>query len=83
MELNNQIKRMLIDALKLETTPEAIKDDAPLFGSGLGLDSLDALQLAVSVEETFGVPVADEQAGKTAFASVNALAKFIAARRTA
>jgi acyl carrier protein len=83
MELNNQIKRMLIDALKLETTPEAIKDDAPLFGAGLGLDSLDALQLAVSVEETFGVPVADEQAGKTAFASVNALAKFIESRRAA
>jgi acyl carrier protein len=80
-ELNLRIKKMLIDALKLDgVTPETIKDDAPLFGGGLGLDSLDALQLAVSVEETFGVQVADEQAGKTAFASVDALAKFISQR---
>lgn len=83
-ELNLQIKKMLIDALKLDgVTPDTIVDDAPLFGGGLGLDSLDALQLAVSVEETFGVAVADEKAGKTAFASVNALASFILQRKSA
>jgi acyl carrier protein len=81
-DLNLRIKKMLIEALKLDgVTSESISDDAPLFGGGLGLDSLDALQLAVSVEETFGVQVADEQAGKTAFASVNALASFIAQRK--
>ena len=79
-DLNLRVKQMLIDALKLDKTPADIADDAPLFGSGLGLDSLDALQLAVSVEETFGVPVADEAAGKQAFGSVNALAAFIRAR---
>ena len=76
-DLNQRVKQMLIDALKLDKTPSDIVDDAPLFGSGLGLDSLDALQLAVSVEETFGIPIADESAGKRAFGSVNALAAFI------
>jgi acyl carrier protein len=75
--LNHRIKVMLVDALKLDVKPEAIDDHAPLFGSGLGLDSLDALQLAVSVEETFGVPIGDEATGKTAFASVTALAAHI------
>ena len=86
-DLKLRIKQMLIDALKLDgVTPESIDDSAPLFGGGgggLGLDSLDALQLAVSVEETFGVQVADEKAGKTAFASVNALASYIAAQKPA
>jgi acyl carrier protein len=77
VELKHQVKKMLVEALKLDVKPEAIDDDAPLFGSGLGLDSLDALQLAVSVEETFGVQIGDEATGKTAFASVAALAAYI------
>ncbi len=75
--LKEQIKTMLVEALKLDIAPNAIDENAPLFGAGLGLDSLDALQLAVSVEETFGVPIADEATGKTAFASVTALAAHI------
>jgi len=81
-ELISQLKRLIIDVLKLqEVTPEQIVDDAPLFGEGLALDSLDALQLAVSVEEKFGVPIADEQAGKQAFRSVAALASYIESHR--
>ena len=80
-ELKQQVKQMLVGALKLDISPEAIDDDAPLFGGGLGLDSLDALQLAVSVEETFGVAVGDEAAGRVAFASVSALASHIAAAK--
>ena len=76
--LNVQIKRMLIEALKLDgMTIESIVDEAPLFGGGLGLDSLDALQLAMAVEERFGVAVPDGDGGRQAFASVAALADWI------
>ena len=69
---------MIIRDLKLEDiSPEDIVDDAPLFIEGLGLDSLEALQLVVSVEESFGVLIPDENAGKIAFASLNALADYI------
>jgi acyl carrier protein len=82
MDVTEQVKAMLIEALKLDLTPAQIADDAPLFsdGEGLRLDSLDALQLAVSVEETFGVSVPDEAAGKAAFRSVRTLADFVRAR---
>lgn len=77
-----KIKEMIVEELRLEDTePSSIDDAAPLFGEGLGLDSLDALQLAVAVEERYGVRIADETEGKAAFASVDALADFIAKRR--
>ncbi|MBI2570569.1 MAG: acyl carrier protein [Candidatus Schekmanbacteria bacterium] len=59
-------------------TPDRIDDDAPLFGTGLGLDSIDALELVVGIEEAFGVEIGDEQVGKEAFASVSSLVSFIA-----
>jgi len=78
MSLEQRIKVMLVESLKLNRDPESIPSDAPLFqAGGLGLDSLDALQLAVSVEETFGVPIGDEGVGKIAFRSVAALAEFL------
>ncbi len=81
-ELRDRLKQMIIDELHLdETTPEGIADGAALFGDGLGLDSLDALQLAVAVEEHFGVRIGDETDGQVAFASVDALAEFITARQ--
>jgi acyl carrier protein len=79
MDLRTKIKQVLIDELHLDDmTPDQISDTAPLFGEGLGLDSLDALQLAVAIEDHFGVRVGDERVGKVAFASVDALASFIA-----
>ncbi|MEE8408596.1 MAG: phosphopantetheine-binding protein [Myxococcota bacterium] len=81
-DLRDHLKQMIIDELRLDgTTPEGIADGAALFGDGLGLDSLDALQLAVAVEEHFGVRIGDEAEGKTAFASVDSLARFITARQ--
>ena len=78
MDLKARIKQVIIEELHLDdVTPDSIHDDAPLFGDGLGLDSLDALQLAVAVEEHFGARIGDETVGKTAFSSVNALAEFI------
>jgi acyl carrier protein len=80
--LRARIKEMIVRDLKLEhVRPEEIVDDAPLFVEGLGLDSLDALQLVVSVEENFGVLIPDEEVGKVAFASVSALARFIVQER--
>jgi acyl carrier protein len=77
-KLCKYLKKMIIDTLKLEEiTAEEIKDDAPLFKEGLGLDSIDALELVVAIENIFNVIIEDEDVGKRAFASVNTLARFI------
>jgi acyl carrier protein len=72
----------MVDGLKLEDVqPEQIDDSAPIFVEGLGLDSIDALELVVLVEEKFQVVIPDEEVGKVAFASVTALADYIASQR--
>ena len=77
-ELCKYLKKIIIDTLRLEEiTAEEIKDDAPLFKEGLGLDSIDALELVVAIENIFNVIIEDENVGKRAFASVNTLARFI------
>lgn len=79
-ELKERLKAMMIEGLKLEgKRPEDIADDAPIFIDGLGLDSIDALELVVLVEENFNVTIRDEEAGRVAFGSVDALADFILA----
>lgn len=81
-DLKAQLKQMIITELHLaDVQPASINDSAPLFGDGLGLDSLDALQLAVAVEEHFGVRIGDENEGKKAFASIDALAQYVQAHR--
>lgn len=82
LELKSEIKRLLIEALDLRGKTEAdISDDVPLFGAGLKLDSLDALQLAVALEERYGVEIPDDEAGRGIFASVNAIAAYVASKR--
>lgn len=72
------LKRMIIDTLRIEDiTVEDIEIDAPLFREGLGLDSIDALELVVAIEKIFHVIIEDEDVGRKAFASVRALAAFI------
>lgn len=74
------LKRMIIETLKIEDiTVEDIENDEPLFREGLGLDSIDALELVVAIEKIFNIIIEDEDVGKKAFASINALAKFIQA----
>jgi acyl carrier protein len=81
-EIRTSLKELMIKELNLAgKKPEDIQDAAPLFGEGLGLDSLDALQLAMCVEERFGVRVPDGPEARTIFASVNALADHIAKHR--
>jgi acyl carrier protein len=73
-----ELKNLIINTLKLEDmTPGDIEDDAPLFGEGLGLDSIDALELVVALEKTYGVFIPDSEVGKKIFRSVNALAEFV------
>ena len=78
-ELIPKVKQMIIDALRIEgMAPDEIEDDAPLLGEGLGLDSIDALQLVVAMEKEFGVVVPDAATGTKVFASVRAMAAYIA-----
>ena len=78
-DLKLRVKEMIIERLKLEgMTPAQIEDQAPLFGDGLGLDSIDALELVLGIEQVFGVKIEDEAAGQKAFKSVQALTDFIA-----
>jgi len=80
--LKKELKQCLIQDLRLEDVqPEGIDDEAPLFVEGLGLDSLDAVELVVIIQKRFGVAIKDMEEAKKAFASVTALAEFIAARR--
>lgn len=83
-ELKQEIKELIISSLELEDVkPEDIKDDAPIFGTGLGLDSIDALELGVAIKRKFGVKLsAENEDSKKHFASVNALAEFISAEKT-
>ena len=77
-----ELKRLIIDALKLEDiTPEDIEDEGPLFGEGLGLDSIDALELVVALEKKYRVFIPDSEVGKKVFRSVKALAEFVKAQR--
>ena len=77
-ELKLKLKELMVSGLRLQDlAPTGITDDQPIFVEGLGLDSIDALELVVLIEEHFGIAIPDEELGKQAFASINALADFI------
>ncbi len=81
-QLITQVKQLIIDSLRIEgMNPEDIETDAPLFGEGLGLDSIDALQLVVAMEKDFGVIVPDAETGAVVFQSVRSMAQYIAENR--
>lgn len=77
-EVRQKLKELIVTELNLEgKSPDDIEDTAPLFGEGLGLDSLDALQLAMSIEEAFGVRIPEGDEARSIFASVEAIAAHI------
>lgn len=82
-DLEKEIKEMIIDVLVLEDViPEEIDNAGALFGDGLGLDSIDALEIAMAIDERYGVTIdADDEENRERFASVRSLAAFVAENR--
>jgi acyl carrier protein len=77
-DLIQKIKQLIIQRLKLlDMTPEMIETDAPLFGEGLGLDSIDALELVLGLEKEFGVIIPDAEVGRKVFQSVKTMAQYV------
>ena len=77
-ELIAKLKQQIIDELSLEDlTPDDIQDDEPLFGDGLGLDSIDALSLVVVLDREYGIQIDDPEQGKDILFSVKSIAKYI------
>jgi acyl carrier protein len=77
-DLKHKLKELLIERLKFEDmTPEDISDDAPLFDGGLGLDSIDALEIVVMLETEFGIKVKNESSARDYFRSVSTLAELV------
>ena len=82
-KLKAQLKEQILEALSLdEMKPEEIADNAPLFGEGLGLDSIDALELIVLMEKQYGIKLSNPAEGKEVFKSINVMAEYIAKNRT-
>lgn len=81
-QLKQQLKEQILEALSLdEMKPEEIDDNAPLFGEGLGLDSIDALELIVLMEKQYGIKLSNPSEGKEVFRSINVMAEYIAKNR--
>ncbi|MDR2809156.1 MAG: phosphopantetheine-binding protein [Tannerellaceae bacterium] len=82
-ELILKLKKEIIDVLNLEdVSPDDIADEAPLFGEGLGLDSIDALELIVLMEKNYGIKLKDPSQGRELFKSIRVMADYIQANRT-
>jgi acyl carrier protein len=72
-----QVKEAIVRCLRLPMAPQDIADDVPLFGEGLGLDSIDALELVLELERVFGVKISDEQLGRRVLRSVSTIVELI------
>jgi acyl carrier protein len=81
--LIEELKQKIIAGFNLEgVTPAEINPDAPIFGAGLDLDSIDALELVAILEQDYGITILERSVADKAFASVRALAEFVTANRT-
>ncbi len=81
--LKQQIKNLMVENLMLQVTPDQIGEDLPLFGpGGLGLDSVDALQLVVALDKTFGLKIRDPEAAKEILRNVNSITKAVQEQKT-
>ena len=79
--VRNDIKLAIVRSLRLPITADEIGDDVPLFGEGLGLDSIDVLELVLELERSFGVSISDEATGARVLRTVNTIAEFVEANR--
>lgn len=80
-ELIYKLKQQIIEVLNLDVTPEEIVDDAPLFGHGLGLDSIDAIELIVLLDKKYNIKVTQQENARKIFISVRTMAEFIQENR--
>jgi acyl carrier protein len=79
--LKSELKQAVVRGLRLPISPDEIEDAAPLFGAGLGLDSIDVLELVLELERSFGVQIRDEETGAQVLRSIDAIADFIVRQR--
>jgi acyl carrier protein len=79
--LKTDIKHAIVRSLRLPIVADEIGDDTPLFGEGLGLDSIDVLELVLELERSFGVVIGDEQVGVEVLQSVDTIAAFVIKQR--
>jgi acyl carrier protein len=80
-EILGELRRMLIDRMRLQREPDEIDPDAPLFGAGFGLDSLDAVELVVSLDTMFGIVLEDNALMRQQMRSLNTLVDLVLAHR--
>jgi acyl carrier protein len=81
--LEDQVKAAIVRCLRMPITANEIDSEMPLFGEGLGLDSIDALEIVLELQRSFDVVVSDEQMGQRVLRSVRTIADFIEASRVA
>ena len=79
--LEDQVKAAIVRCLRMPITPQEIHAEMPLFGDGLGLDSIDALEIVLELQRSFGVVVSDEQMGQRVLKSVRTIVEFIETSR--
>lgn len=79
MSMERELAELIVSALDLDMAPDAIEPDAPLFGDGLGLDSIDALEISLEVSKQYGIEIkAEDERNGNIFASLRSLAAFVA-----
>jgi acyl carrier protein len=82
LELISRVKSMIVRAVKLKISPETIENTKPLFGGGLGLDSIDALELVIALEKEFDVRIPDSTVGKKVLVSVDTIVSYIREKKS-
>ena len=80
--LKSELKSHIIQYLNLKIEPEEIKDDQPLFGEGLGLDSIDSIELIVLLDRNYGIKIEDPKEGRKILVDVNTMVDYIQKNRT-
>jgi len=81
--LSSEVKVAIVRCLRMPIKPEEIEDEMPLFDEGLGLDSIDALEIVLELQRSFSVEISDEQVGKRVLRSVSTIVAFIESQRAA
>jgi len=81
-ELKSQVKKQIVQFLNLSVAPENIKDEEPLFGEGLGLDSIDSIELIVLLSREYGIEIKDPKEGRKILTDINTMVDYIEKHRT-